>query len=333
MENVKNPSDVWHDLLNQDGSVQRAQPLTWWTGGLILATLSASNSPEMIIEINGIEIEPGKRWSSNLNVSGLELFYETLDINQESKPCLILKPKKEGQYEVFFAVADFLVEKISANSELKAAPETLEAVIRKWIDFWSRERASASREKILGLIGELLALEAWVDLSEKTYSVWQGPLGDPKDFRGSHDALEVKVSGTRTGPLVHQISSVKQLQIPDQGQLHVLSFRIGLGEVGSRSLDELVNSTANLDIFQNDLGRAHLELALESAGYNDQLPLEFSKFDIHESQLFEIRENFPRLIEENLPEDPRIFDVKYAVDFSSAAEFLIASKPQRLVLG
>lgn len=332
MENSKSPSDVWHDLLNTEGHEQKAQPLTWWSGGLILATLSASNAPEMVIEISGLEIEPGKRWSSALNVSGLELFYENLAINNESKACLILKPKKEGQYEVFFAVADFLVEKISTNTELKATPDTLETVIRKWIEFWSRERAASSREKVLGLIGELLALESWVDLSEKTHSVWQGPLGDPQDFRGQVDALEVKVSGTRTGPLVHKISSLKQLQIPESGKLHVLSFRIGLGEVGSRSLDELVKAIRELGIFQSKQGREHLELALEAAGYNDQLPLEFSKFDVHESQLFQIKEDFPRLIESDLPEDPRIFDISYSVDFSSAAEFLVATKPQLVQL-
>lgn len=298
----------------------------------MLAGLSLGSVPELVIQVSAFDLKPSQTTPSSLSVHGLETFYELLNIDGPV-PCLVLRPKQTSYQEVFFSLADQIVQHLQGNVDHDGRPETLEKLLKQWMDFWSKEVGSLSVEKILGLTGELLALKHWLDLSGKTHIFWTGPASLPQDFRGEVDALEVKVLGKRTGARVHHISSTLQLQdMPKGGRLYVISFRLNLSASGSDSLHDLVDEVRALDIFSSGPGRMYLESALLSAGYSSDLPINYTKYDLLQGGLYEVKGDFPRLVHDVLPLDSRILDVQYSIDISACDEYLVSDVPVKLFL-
>jgi hypothetical protein len=185
---------------------------------------------------------------------------------------------------------------------------------------------------LLGLLGELIALDEVLDLEGATHSIWEGPKGSPQDFRGNLDSLEVKVQGTHAGPIIHKINGLLQLQIPEQGKLFVLSLRVKLGANGAEAFDDLVDRVSSLALFSSPDAKSFLVKALESAGYTRNLPVDFARYDIIEKGIYEVVDGFPRLTKDSITIDPRVMDVTYSVDFSGAEEFLLPESDQKLKL-
>lgn len=325
-------SKIWNEMAIDLDAVGSAAVLNYWSGGLILANMSMLKVPELIIQVNGLKLESSGRCSSSVHVAGLDLWFEDLAFNGETVASMVLVPKNAEQKDLFYALADHLVPKLALNPDLPGTSDSLEAAISEWMKFWAKERNELSRELLLGLLGELIALDEYLNLEGKDYTVWEGPLGSPKDFRGMNDALEVKVMGTRTGPVVHRISSIQQLQIPENGRLFVLSLRIVFSANGKHSFADLVSRVSDLQIFQSLEGKSRLKLALESAGYRSNLPVDLSRFDVFDSGVYEVLAGFPRLTEADITADARVLDITYSVDFSGSAEFLLPDSGAKLQL-
>jgi hypothetical protein len=322
MNNPQTPSEAWKTLSESGSSSTSAVPVNWWQGGLILANVSFGNVPELVIQLNTLEMTAGSKRPSSILVTGLDIWLELLTFNSQAVSSLVLRPKQVDHNEVFFALADHLVDEICRDKDVTPSVRALESIIRDWVDFWSKERSELSREALHGLLGELIALDEFLMTDNLLHSSWSGPAGDPHDFRGERDSLEVKVTSKRTGPLVHKISSTSQLQIPELGRLFVLSIRAKLSETGERSFDDLVMRVGALPLFEDEVGRTYFASALAKAGYSNNLPVEFSRFDLFDTQVFEVREGFPRVLKDSIPNDPRVFDLTYSVDFSGATEYL-----------
>ena len=334
-ESTTLPSKIWAEIVDKPVDAANAVTLTWWKGGLIVANVSLTGTPELVIQVTGMPLSGEFRKPSSIQVAGLEIWFENVAFNGAMGamvPSLLLRPKYSENREVFYSLADHLVSAIAKDAELEASAVSLEAVIDKWVKFWSKERTELSRELLLGLLGELIALDQVLDLEGATHSLWEGPKGSPQDFRGNQDSLEVKVQGTHAGPIIHKINGLLQLQIPEQGKLYVLSLRIKLGANGAEAYDDLVDRVSNLELFSSPDAKTFLGKALESAGYSRNLPVDFSRYDIVEKGIYEVIEGFPRLTKENLTLDPRVMDVTYSVDFSGAEEFLLPESDQKLKL-
>lgn len=325
-------SAIWQEMAIDLDAVGSAAVLNYWSGGLILANMSMLKVPELIIQVNGLTLESSGRRASSVHVAGLDLWFESLAFNGESVASLVLVPKNSDQRDLFYALADHLVPQLALNAELPGTSDSVEAAISEWMKFWAKERSEISRELLLGLLGELIALDEYLDLDGKDYTVWEGPLGSPKDFRGQNDALEVKVLGTRTGPVVHRISSIQQLQIPENGRLFILSLRITFSANGKHSFDQLVSRVSELQLFQSLEGKSRLKLALDGAGYRSNLPVDIARFDVVDSGVYEVRGDFPRLTEADVTADARVLDITYSVDFSGSAEYLLPESGSKIQL-
>lgn len=328
----KSPGQAWAELIDLSVDATSSITLNWWKGGLILANLSLAKIPELVIQINGYPLEKSNKKPSSVKVAGLDIWYESLTFNGVKVPSLVLRPKLTEHFQVFFALADYLVQNISQNETLDVQPDKLEEIVDEWVKFWARERAEFSRELLLGLLGELIAIDDVLDLEGHTHDFWEGPKGSPQDFRGANDALEVKVQGSHVGPITHQISSILQLQPPQNGNLYVLSLRIKLGANGEHSYHDLVDRVSKIPMFANIEGRAFLREALDKAGYSTELPINLSRYDIVDSNIYHVRDGFPRLSKTQIPEDVRVFDIKYSVDFSGAKEFLLEKTDSKFCL-
>jgi hypothetical protein len=326
------PSKIWAELVGKSIEPANAITLTWWRGGLIVANMSLTGTPELVIQVTGMPLTGDFRKPSSIQVAGLEIWFENVAFNGQKVPSLLLRPKLSENLEVFYSLADHLVSVIAKDSELEPSAESLESVIDKWVKFWSKQRPDVSREMLLGLLGELIALDEVLDLEGATHSIWEGPKGSPQDFRGTLDSLEVKVQGTHAGPIIHKINGLLQLQIPEQGKLFVLSLRVKLGANGAYAFDDLVDRVSGLALFSSPDAKTFFGKALESAGYTRNLPVDFTRYDVIEKGVYEVVEGFPRLTKENITLDPRVMDVTYSVDFSGAGEFLLPESDQKLKL-
>jgi hypothetical protein len=317
---------IWNGLIAQAGQIT-SKPIGLWPGGLLVASVSAAKVPELVIQVAGWDFKSTKPAPSTLQTKGFEIWYEYLTLGGQETACVTLRPKLLEDAEMFFALAKHLVGKL-ADVQLKTATvDEVENQIQEWVDYWKRLRSNPDKKKILGLIGELLAIDRWIETSSLSFEAWQGPKGGPHDFCGVDKDLEVKVTSNRTGALLHEISSIHQLETQAGKSLQLLSFRLGLSKTGAHSLHELVARVTNLIMFSGSKAKDWMDDALRDAGYSLELEADLASYDLWAEALFNIGEGFPRLTRELLPADPRLLDLKYTVNFGGCDDYLVATEP------
>lgn len=321
-----NLGQVWQELIENSENTS-SKPLALWDGGVIVASVSAAKHPELLIQFSKWTFESPKPAPSTLQVNGFEIWYEYLKLGDSRTACMTLRPKDNLGLEMFYALVSHLLEKLPSLKPEQGNVHDVEGVIEAWIEFWKKLRSQPDKNKILGLLGELLALDRWLELDNQTFQLWQGPKGGPHDFCGTRTDLEVKVTSNRTGPLVHEISSIDQLEIQPGKHLLLLSFRIGLSKTGAQSIHELVERIETLPIFNSLEGRDWLDQALKAAGYSRELELELANYDLWDENLYKIAQDFPRLTRSQLPADNRISNIEYSVDFGGCQEFFEGKTP------
>ena len=322
---------AWQELVDSVGTIE-GKTLGMWRGGLIVAHLSLIGSPELVVQLGQWQMPQGRHVGSNLKIQGLEVKREMLRVGHLDSPCLVLRSKDAEIPEMFFALARHLLVALPKLDPAKAAPEDIEAIIRIWVRFWSKTNGSSDKKMLLGLLGELLAIDRWLDLDSFELQHWLGPKGGPHDFCGATKDIEVKLTSNRTGPLTHEISSIQQLEIQSGKSLKVLSFRANISKTGAESLHGLVQRVSELPVFQTLDGREWLEGALDNGGYSPELDETLSNYDLWSEALYAVRQDFPRITAESLPEDVRIFDVRYSVNFGGCQEYLEFASPTQINL-
>lgn len=133
-----------------------------------------------------------------------------------------------------------------AESSGLPAIDELQKVLDSWRRALSGVRAEASRETLSGLFGELLvAREIAGQEPEAVQRLWKGPSGSVHDFADRH-AVEVKTYRTAGTPIV-TIHGVDQLDPPNQGDLHLVTYRIWEHPSG-RTVDELADEIEDLGV-------------------------------------------------------------------------------------
>jgi hypothetical protein len=325
------PSSIWDSWLSEAKSGE-AKIVKYWQGGLIIAALDSKLSPELWVEINQEDGKADQKPRPSTRPSkGLKLDVETVTV--DSRICRIVSIKLGvGEFnEIFSSFADFLVEDLFTDSTLLGSLLDVELKISKWSDFFTNTNSLVSRESILGLIGELHFIDEWLDGSSLDYRCWSGPSGDSKDFRGPNLDVEVKVSGSKAGPLVHKISSINQLQPHEERPLYLFSLRVSLGLNYSQTFEGLVEKIRRSELFSRDLSSAaYFSEALAKFNIPNGIPSHFSTFEILESKVFQVDENFPRIRKETLSNIPEITSLQYNLDLTSVGSIEDFSKKNGL---
>jgi hypothetical protein len=128
-------------------------------------------------------------------------------------------------HTVFTQFSRELVASIeNADSPARAAAEAFD----RWKALFSEGtlRGVIGEERLVGLIGELLTLEALLsNEASADLGYWKGPSGGAQDFRTATHAVEVKSTLVREGRIVN-ISSIEQLQPPPNTYLHLVHHRL-----------------------------------------------------------------------------------------------------------
>ena len=215
----------------------------------------------------------------------------------------------------------------------KSAPaDVVRRVLRKWRRFWKRQVFELlTREQQLGLFAELWFLGKWLlpATGPDAVQAWQGPKRSRHDFEWSTRSSEVKASTVTRAP-VFEITSIEQLEPPDEGDLFLFGARLRVEQGGKDSLPAMVSEVAQH--MEGDPGAFDLfqELLLE-AGYSHEHAEEYATTKIRfvSSALYAVTDGFPRVVRADLPEhsSASIEQVKYTVNLSGHTDRVVAESP------
>ena len=312
------PSLVWDGWMAAAEGGQ-AKIVKYWAGGLIIAALDKSRSPELWVEISA-QIDNSDNTGRRASKTSRGLLTEVEAVTVDARACTVLSIKL-GDFEFaepFRAFADLLVEDLYSDTFMTGTKLEVETKIGKWVDFFSLSKNQISREVILGLIGELHFIDKWIDHNAVSYKCWAGPTGESKDFRGPNIDVEVKVTGNKSGPLVHKISSLNQLQPSDSKPLFLFSMRVSLGINNKRKIADLISKVRESTMFSRDLtSSAYFTEAMSRFKVLDEIPREYSSFEILDEKFFLVDEDFPRIDKESMSSIPEITSVQYEIDLTS----------------
>lgn len=325
----REPSEVWDELTASQSS-DGGLPVGAWAGGLILMNLDALGMPVFIVEAAGRrEIAAD---TSEFATYGVQVQTRTLRLDSRTAECVVFGARDRTDIESFIRMADLLVAEllrteVDDDSDLR---EVVFELLRRWVNFWRRLGGGLSVEKIVGLVGELLAITDWSALDGFSHENWGGPMGEPQDFQFPGAAVEVKTSQSRTGPRIHRISSVLQLDDPNVENLYLISYRIKLHANGSRQIFEIVDEILRMPEFVNSEAIEKLNRALTEVGLTRSSPKKYLAFDVFDCRLYRVTGDFPRLLAAEVTRSSSVFDVKYSIDLSGSDEYLLADKPVAL---
>lgn len=230
--------------------------------------------------------------------------------------------------KVFAEVVDEILVRIeSGQSVIQAANSTIEDFRRLLLP---PDNAEVTNARISGLIGELIVLNRLLDKSSQAGSLWLGPLGDRHDFRVSNHSLEVK-STIRLGNNIVDISSIEQLEIPQDGDLHLIHFTLERVPRGLLSVSALAEEAIRKS---NDPKK--IRTLLELLGCSDIHSSKWNAvaFRLEQERVYAVTEDFPRLAPSMLEAGSLrdgIVALSYQIDIAAAVHFQIPPQEFPLV--
>lgn len=270
------------------------------------------------------------------SVRGLRLKDETkgysIDVGPDEagrndRATIRIQESSSGYREIFtIFCADILehwLPHVGASDCLKALSRRL----ARWKKFFQRgAQLGLSREDYVGLYGELSFIEAGMSkgvASLQVVSAWQAPLGTNQDFLFGHVAVEIK---TTTGNEIDRvrITNARQLDSTGLQGLFLARYAFDFRQGSGRTLPQLVTALkASLALISPD-SLSVLNDRLLEAGFVEGTPNEFDGwgFTLRQSDVFNVGEGFPRLLESSLPSG--VSEVSYSLNLSAAQPFQIA---------
>jgi hypothetical protein len=206
------------------------------------------------------------------------------------------------------AIADRI--QLDGMDPMVAVTETL----KRWRDVLAA-RGRLSPEAEIGLIGELLVLEALCAATDATALLaWRGALHEEHDFGLRELDLEVKTTSTERRQ--HWITSLTQLQPTQSRSLGLVSLQITRGGKAGRTLPEIVDAigqSVDTSTFDAKLAKVGWESSTSDLFPDSWLLRNRPKF-------FMVAEAFPALTHGLLtsanPALTAVTEVQYRIDLS-----------------
>lgn len=210
-------------------------------------------------------------------------------------------------------------------SEREAAHAFVDRLV-KWQHFLEHlSPEGLGPEQQRGLYGELWFLCRWVfpHLPPlQAVQAWTGPARTAKDFQFGGGAVEVKTT-TAQQPQALQINGERQLDDLGLGALFLCHLSLEPARGAGQTLPEIAAQARELAGADYAAQRA-LEDRLHEAGYLDAHADRYGSpgYILRETNLFHVRDGFPRLIERELPDG--VGGVHYSLSVAACRPFATA---------
>nr|WP_199082861.1 PD-(D/E)XK motif protein [Pedobacter sp. ASV19] len=241
-----------------------------------------------------------------------------------------LIPETEGIFELF--ISD-LCDHIIGIQNKHNINHLLTKILTEWKFFFDHSEAkilTLSEQK--GLFGELIFLKNYlfkIYSPKQALAFWTGANRTNHDFQLDDKAVEIKTTSGKM-PWKFTVSSEKQLDNTGLKYLYLVLFIINVHENrGDGSICAIVNEV--FEMLKGDLSvLSQFEIKLAKYGYNMLHAEKYTVgFSLSQVNIFEVTDNFPRLINVNIP--PGIGDIKYSIMASACKEFEVKTEIIKLI--
>lgn len=295
-------------LLEQEANLaQGSQVLTRGLGlvlpgGEALLGIDSSSARHLLIPLTG-ESVPEDRSSAGVALTSRDLRTDRTDITYADLHCT-----DPGLVLVFERLADDVIERLSDAPDHPVS--TCVAVLDEWRSLLKRA-GSASRETLIGLIGELSILDT---LSRRdplaAFECWRGPSGSIHDFVGSSSHIEVKTSAVDRPDRNVLIAGVDQLDPSNCAQLYLAVLHL-VEDPSAPTIDDRIDALVKLGVPQR-----RLIDTIADVGYVYETKLDFdTRLAVDKIAIYNVDSAFPSIRRSDF--DPQrlrfIRDLKYSI--------------------
>jgi len=225
-----------------------------------------------------------------------------------------LRLEDATQASVFATLCTDVVTQLARCPDGRTALLEARSRIARWMSLLARVRPEGlSRERRLGLLGEMLVLERILAHVEPLPAVmaWQGWEEHNQDFRVGGLGIEVKTTGAKRHARI-SISNERQLDEAPWATLILACLELESEVPEGPTLPELIVRVRNL-VATSGEARLELDLRLHEYGYVDAQAHLYADEHHHllRFALLHVRDDFPRLTERNLPQG--VGDIRYSI--------------------
>jgi hypothetical protein len=273
-----------------------------------LLGLDAARRPHVLLEVADEDMQR----SLPSGIATVDFTTRPLVVAGRTRAFLDITCLFEAVAEVF---EHFVVAVLDRIDRGRSSPvDALTSVLERWRDFLTPAHGPPSREKLAGILGELLVLADIVAADPaKRVDAWVGPFGGRHDLRRADCAIEVKTTRAHASRSV-RINGEDQLDVPEDGTLYLHVVRLedvpdgGVSVAGV--IDGLLATGAPAEALFSALSAAGVPLA-ELAGTADV------SFDVRERRTFVVGDGTPRIVPRSFVGASRplgVADLTYSVD-------------------
>lgn len=194
------------------------------------------------------------------------------------------------------------------------------ARIYSWSEFLKPSRSGIGFRELIGFWGELFIFSKFfVDVCgfENALIAWVGPDNKKQDFTFNNSAFEIKTNivGDDRGI---RISSIEQLQ-NITSNLYLVVLTINESDLSGVTLQMLVEKCISATSENEVLKQQFLHKIADKYGKANDAELVRKFVDINLT-VYEVSDDFPKIVPENLPHD-RILKAAYTIDGNSLENF------------
>lgn len=313
---MKKIEEIWDNLISgADGSDR-----------ILIRRFSASVKPNIFV---GYKVQVGLKCLAisvlNESISNFEYENTIRDIRIEiasneqdqSRSFLLITLTDNELTPVFAVVCEDLIDSLRDVTDEAELINSLFERVEHWQLLFERFRGQGlSESQQRGLYGEIFLLRKLLQeqsiANKVTIRSWVGPKLVPKDFQYSNWGVEVK---TTTGRNHQRLKINNELQLDDTNleAFFVFHLTLEVHEGDGETLPELISAVRAL--FQSSISlKRNFDSKLVRAGYFDEQEDFYTEIGYHirTENLYRVTEDFPRLIERDLP--PGVGDLIYTID-------------------
>ena len=267
-----------------------------------------------------IEIPAGKerQFSTFTEPRGFTLTISEPSVKNDGYMSCVLQAAASDQNDVFAIVAKDIIHELYKQDKTEDYVHILKTRIEKWRNFFKNaDKKQLSDEIVIGLIGELSFIKDLIEAGIHNASdFWNGPIKAAQDFQGEFLAAEIKTSSSNQMNYV-RISSEVQLDGDEKRALFLVVYRVERNDTTGKKLPELIQEVSTLLAEQQ---KSRFFANLRCLGYEEDDKLLYTKaYSVKERAVYEVKDDFPRLLRKNLPQG--ITDIKYKLCLQNCTEF------------